>query len=109
LFERDPEVDKQSLTLLEFDAQGNFAKRLILDKGKKNYATDIMNLIDSNTADIVLENNGQFRVLKLEHDHRLAKKKTQEIVDVTGIKEILDVETEEDTREDIRICKKSDI
>jgi hypothetical protein len=95
--------------LLEFDAQGNFFKKLILDKGRKNYATELMNLFDASTVDVVLENNGQFQILKLEQDLRLAKKKTQEIVDVSGIKEILDVETEEDTREEIRICKKNSI
>jgi hypothetical protein len=46
--------------LLEFDAQGNFFKKLILDKGRKNYATELMNLFDASTVDVVLENNGQF-------------------------------------------------
>ena len=43
-----------------FGYKTNKNKKLILDKGRKNYATELMNLFDASTVDVVLENNGQF-------------------------------------------------
>lgn len=71
IYENDPEAEKKSCLMLCFDARGKFTKKLIMDKA----AVEVIKNLESKTSDILLHNNGEFTIIKLQQDLKLKKNK----------------------------------